>query len=81
MDMDFDLELEMKIFRRELRVLFLHEFRWGRKTTEATYAARWGRMYSPYVQRNIGSIGPGTATSNSTIYLTPEDRYRWIRMS
>ena len=35
MDMDVDLELEMKISRRELRVLLLHEFRWGRKATEA----------------------------------------------
>jgi hypothetical protein len=36
MDMDVDLELEMKISRRELRVLVLHEFRFGRKATEAT---------------------------------------------
>jgi hypothetical protein len=36
MDMDVDLELEMKISRRELRVLLFHEFRLGRKTTEAT---------------------------------------------
>ncbi|CAF1659633.1 unnamed protein product [Adineta ricciae] len=36
MDMDVDLELEMKISRRELRVLLLHEFRSGSKATEAT---------------------------------------------
>ncbi len=36
MDMDVDLELEMKISRRELQVLLLHEFRLGRKATEAT---------------------------------------------
>ena len=36
MDMDVDLELEMKISRRELRVLMHHEFRFGRKATEAT---------------------------------------------
>lgn len=36
MDMDVDLELETKISRRELRVLLLHEFRLGRKATEAT---------------------------------------------
>ena len=36
MDMDVDLELEMKISRRELRVLLLHEFRLGHKATEAT---------------------------------------------
>ena len=35
MDMDVDLELEMKISRRELRVLLLNEFRLGRKATEA----------------------------------------------
>jgi histone-lysine N-methyltransferase SETMAR len=34
--MDVDLGLEMKISRRELRVLLLHEFRLGRKATEAT---------------------------------------------
>ena len=34
--MDVDLELEMKISRRELRVLLLHEFRLDRKATEAT---------------------------------------------
>ncbi len=73
MDMDVDLELEMKISRRELRVLLLHEFRLGRKATEATYAARWARMHSPSIQRNIGSIGSRTVTSNPTIYLIPED--------
>jgi hypothetical protein len=36
MDMEVDLGLEMKISRRELRVLLLHEFRLGRKATEAT---------------------------------------------
>ncbi len=34
--MDVDLELEMKISRRELRVLLLHELRLGRKATEST---------------------------------------------
>jgi transposase len=36
MDMDVDLGLEMKISRRELRVLLLHGFRFNRKATEAT---------------------------------------------
>jgi len=36
MDMDDDLEIEMKISRRELRVLLLHEFGLVRKVTEAT---------------------------------------------
>ena len=36
MDMDVDLEWEMKISRRELSVLLLHEFHLGRKATEAT---------------------------------------------
>ena len=36
MDMEVDLELELKIFRQELRVLLLHEFRLGHKATEAT---------------------------------------------
>ena len=36
MDMDVDHELEMNISRRELRLLLLHEFRLGRKATEAT---------------------------------------------
>jgi transposase len=33
---DIALELQMKISRRELRVLLLHEFRLGHKATEAT---------------------------------------------
>ena len=33
--MEVDLELEMKLFRRELRLLLLHEFRLGRKAMEA----------------------------------------------
>ena len=33
---EVDLELELKIFRQELRVLLLHEFRLGHKATEAT---------------------------------------------
>ena len=32
--MDVDLELELKISRRELRVLLLHGFRLGHKATE-----------------------------------------------
>jgi transposase len=36
MDMDVDPELELKISRRDLRVLLLHEFRLGHKVTEAT---------------------------------------------
>ena len=31
--MDIDLELEMKISHRELRLLLLHEFQLGRKAT------------------------------------------------
>jgi hypothetical protein len=34
--MDVDLELELKISRRDLRVLLLHEFRLDHKATEAT---------------------------------------------
>ncbi|CAF2116840.1 unnamed protein product, partial [Rotaria magnacalcarata] len=33
--MEINLESEMKLSRRELRVLLLHEFRLGRKATEA----------------------------------------------
>jgi hypothetical protein len=47
MDTDVDLEVELKISRRELRVLPLHEFHLGRK---ATYAARWARMHVTLVQ-------------------------------
>jgi hypothetical protein len=73
MDMGVDLELEMKISRRKLRVLLFHEFRLGRKATEATYVARWARMHSPSVQRNMGSIGSRTVISNWKIDLIPED--------
>ena len=34
--MEIDLELEMKLSRREFRLLLLHEFRLGRKATEST---------------------------------------------
>ena len=34
--MEVDLELEMKLSHRELRLLLLHEFRLARKATEAT---------------------------------------------
>jgi hypothetical protein len=43
MAMDVDLELEMKISRRELRVLLLHEFRLDHKAKEAT-SNRCGTM-------------------------------------
>ncbi len=36
MDIHADLELEMKISRRELRLFLIHEFCLGQKTTEAT---------------------------------------------
>lgn len=35
MNMDAGLELELNLSRKELRVLLLHEYRLGRKTTEA----------------------------------------------
>ena len=35
MNMDVDHESEMNLSRKELRVLLLHEFRFGRKATEA----------------------------------------------
>ena len=35
MDMDVDRESEMNLSCKELRVLLLHEFRLGRKATEA----------------------------------------------
>ena len=41
MDMNVDCESEMNLSRKEFRVLLLHEFRLGRKATEAA--------------RNIGS--------------------------
>jgi hypothetical protein len=34
-DMDVDHELKMNLSHREIRVLLLHEFRLGRKATEA----------------------------------------------
>ena len=74
--MDVDLEVEVKISREELQVLLLHEFRLSHKATEATSVVRWGRMYSLFVQRNMGSIDSSTATSNSTIYLIPGDQYK-----
>ena len=36
MGTNIDLELEMKVSLRELRKLLLHEFRLGRKATQAT---------------------------------------------
>lgn len=40
MDINADLELEMKISRRELRVLPLHEFHLGQQTIEAQVTHR-----------------------------------------
>ena len=34
--MNVDLELQMKMLRRELRLFLLHQFRWGHKATKAT---------------------------------------------
>ena len=42
--MDVDLELEVKISRRELQVRLLHEFRFGHKATEATTRNICGTM-------------------------------------
>ena len=42
-DIGVDLELEMKISRRELRLLALHEFCLGHKTTE-TRSKIYGTM-------------------------------------
>ena len=71
--MEVDLELEMKLSRKELRLLLLHEFRVGRKATEATYVVRRVKMYSPFVQHNIGFIDSRMVTSNSIIYPIVED--------
>jgi hypothetical protein len=75
MDMDVDLEIEMKISRRELRVFLLHEFRLDHKATEATsnICSTMGKDALSIRTANIGSIGSRTVTSNSTVYLTPED--------
>ncbi len=83
MEMDIDLKLETKISRRELRLLLLHEFRLGRKATEATsnICGTMGKDYSPFVQHKIGPIDSRMVTSNSTIYLILEDHYRWIWIS
>ena len=35
-EMEVDLELEVKLSRREFRLLLLHKFRLGHKATEAT---------------------------------------------
>jgi len=60
--MDFDLEFELKISRRDLRVLLLHEFRLGHKATEtnSSICSTAGKDLLSFVQRNIGSIGSRT---------------------
>ena len=52
-------ELEMEITRREPQSAFISEIPyWAvqQQKQQAPYAARWTTMYSPFVQRNIGSI-------------------------
>ena len=78
--MDVDLELEMKISRRELRLVSLHEFRLSRKAMEAT-SHICGTMakdvtYFLFAQDNLSFIDSRTGTSNSTLYLILEDHYR-----
>ena len=75
MDMDVDCESEMNLSCKELRILLLHEFRLSGKATkqQETYAVRWARTRSQFVQCNIDSIGLKVVTSNSMIHDTLED--------
>ena len=78
--MEVDLELEMKLSRREPRLLLLDEFRLGRKATEAT-SNICGTMSKDVLtirRHNIGFIDSRMVISNSMIYPIVEDHCRWI---
>ena len=76
-EMEVDLELEMKLSRRELRLLLLHEFRLGRKATEAT-SNICGTMGKDVLSIRTALIDSRMVTSNSMIYPIVEDHCRWI---
>ena len=79
-EMEVDLELEMQLSCRELRLLLLHEFRLGRKATEATsnICGMMGKDVRFIRTAQIGFINSRIVTSNSMIYLIVEDHCRWI---
>ncbi len=56
MDMDVDRELKLKISRRDSGCFCFMNFVWVTKERKqpTKYAARWARMYSPFVQCNTG---------------------------
>ena len=72
--MEVDLELEMKLSRRELRLLLLHEFRLGRKATSNIC----GTMGKDVLSIRTALIDSRMGTSNSMIYPIVEDHCRWI---
>ena len=70
----------MNISRRELRVLLLHEFRLGRKATEAARNIRstMGKdvLSIRTAQRWFNQFNSMKVTSNLTIYLIQEGLWR-----
>ena len=78
MNLKVDYELETNISRKKLRLLLLHEFRLNHKATEAAnnIYSTMGEVYSPFVQRNIGSIVSRMATSNLMTHLILEGLWR-----
>ena len=70
--MDVDHELKLDLSLKEIRVPFMNAV-WTIKQRRqpTTYAARWTRMNSPFVQYNIDSI----ALRNSNLQLDDLSRY------
>ena len=72
--MEVDLELEMKLSRRELRLILLHEFRLGRKATSNIC----GTMGKDVLSIRTALIDSRMVTPNSMIYPIVEYYCRWI---
>ena len=79
-DMDVDHKLEMNLSNREIQVLLLHEFRLGRKATEATnnICSTMGEdvLSTRTAQRWFNRFKNDVL--NSTIYLIPVDQWNWM---
>jgi len=78
--MNVDRETEMNLSRREIRVLLLHEFFLGHKTTEATnnICRTMGQdiISTRTAQRWFNRFNNGNL--NWTIHVTLEDQSKWI---
>ena len=76
-EMEVDLELEMKLSRRELRLLLLHEFRLARKAT-SNICATMGKDVLSIRTAQHWFYRFKNGNFDSMIYPIVEDHCRWI---